>query len=176
MGKQPPFRFNPRGQQPSAPPYIALDRFGKMLEPGHLVMFHSTEDLIFEVIAVEPVLSANLPQGQQGIRVTLSSKFPVEFFAAMPNRSMVLIGETQERIALRAQQNGNAAAVPEPHAPSGIVLTDPPAATEDAAMSAETAHESGRPCGCDPGAGWVCERHRAEAEPDGKTEPAKDID
>ena len=26
------------------------------------------------------------------------------------------------------------------------------------------AHESGRPCGCDPGADWVCARHQAEAD------------
>lgn len=23
-------------------------------------------------------------------------------------------------------------------------------------------HESARPCGCDPGAGWVCQRHQLE--------------
>ncbi len=25
---------------------------------------------------------------------------------------------------------------------------------------AANAHESARPCGCDPGAKWICERHR----------------
>jgi hypothetical protein len=25
-------------------------------------------------------------------------------------------------------------------------------------------NQSGQPCGCDPGAGWTCERHRPESD------------
>lgn len=28
----------------------------------------------------------------------------------------------------------------------------------------ESGYESCRPCGCDPGANWVCQRHQAEAK------------
>jgi hypothetical protein len=125
MSKSP---FRPFKSLPARPPSIAIDRLGKMIEPGHLVMFNSPEDLIFEVADVRPVLNPGIPGGQQAIQILLRAEFPVMFLAAQPNRGMVIIGETQAKIAARAANNGVGAVAPEvaPEAPSGIVLTDAP--------------------------------------------------
>lgn len=104
--------------QPQRPPMVALDRFGKPLEAGHLIMFHCDEDLIFEIVSVGPVLNPAV-QGGQAIQVVLAAQFPVMFQPAMPNRTMVIIGETQARITERAGSNGKSETTP-----SGIVLTD----------------------------------------------------
>lgn len=133
-------------QQPPRPPMVAIDRFGKMIEAGHLVMFHNEVDLILEVVSVGPVLNPSI-QGGQAIQIVLRGQFPVMCAPAQANQGFCIVGESQARIAERAAGNGQPATAP-PDPPSGIVLTDP--------------DESALPCGCDAAAGWVCEQHRAE--------------
>lgn len=126
MNKSNPFGRMPT--QPPRPPMVAVDRFGKQIEAGHLIMFHMEEDLIFEVVSVGPVLNPSI-QGGQAIQVVLAAQFPVMFQPAFPNRTMVVCGETKARIEAQAGKNGGA-----PHLlgdPStervtegGIVLTD----------------------------------------------------
>ena len=160
------------GGRPPQIPKVAIDRFGKLIEPGHLVMFHPGEDLIFEVVHVGPVLNPSV-QGGQAIQAVLRAEFPVQFMPAQPNRGMVIVGESKARIDAQAASNGQGVALPAPgdeeQPPSGIVLTDLEKATEDRETisggeveAPERTVESGRPCGCDPGAGWVCEQHRVE--------------
>jgi hypothetical protein len=92
----------PGGMQP---PAVALDRFGKVLEAGHLVLFHPGEDLVFEVVDVRPVLNPNAPAGR-AMQVTLRAAFPVQTVAALPDRGMVIVGESQERLNKQASENG----------------------------------------------------------------------
>jgi hypothetical protein len=47
---------------------------------------------------------------------------------------------------------------------SGSPAVETGSLTFEDAPPAETPHESGRPCGCDPGAGWTCEQHQAEKD------------
>lgn len=99
---------NPFGRiapQPPRPPMVAIDRFGKQIEAGHLIMFHMEEDPIFEVVSVGPALNPSLPGGQ-AIQVVLQAKFPVMFQPAAANRTMVICGETQARIEAMAARNG----------------------------------------------------------------------
>lgn len=154
----------PGGQIPQLP-RVAVDRFGKLIESGHLVMFHSVEDLIFEVVNVGPVLNPGV-QGGQAVQAVLTATFPVQFLPGMPNRGMVIVGESKARLDAKAANNGKVnvadAGFPEPSSEGpSIVLTD-----ADAPVSDPPEHESGRPCGCDPGATppWVCEQHQADSE------------
>ena len=180
--------------RPPQIPMVAIDRYGKMIEAGHLVQFHNGEDLVFEVVHVGPVLNPSI-QGGQAIQVMFRAEFPVQFLPATPNRGMVIVGESQARIQARAWNNGQPAAGPvlvpgdEHHPPSGIVLTDmgdggpgaevaprdlgdtsdPDEAFRDRESisggeldAPERTPDSAQPCGCDAGAGWVCEQHRAE--------------
>ncbi len=129
--KKSPFRpfTGPKAMQAQAmrPPSVAIDRMQRMIEVGHLVMFHNEEDLIFEVVDIRPVLDPNIPQGQGVVTVMLSAQFPVHTHAAMPNRGMIIVGESPARIAKQASENGNR---PEESvrvaSASGLVLTDAP--------------------------------------------------
>jgi len=90
-------------------PMIAFDRFRKVIEPGHLVMFNSPEDLVFEVVSVKPVLNpAMQAAGVQAMEMTIAARFPVQFAAGQVNRGIVIVGETQERIQAKAGSNGQA--------------------------------------------------------------------
>ena len=40
--KKPPFTL--------ARPHLAVDRYGRYIEPGHLVQYHSPIELVFEVV------------------------------------------------------------------------------------------------------------------------------
>lgn len=110
---------------------VAVDRFGKQIEQGHLIMFHMEEDLIFEVISVGPVLNPAVPGGN-AIQVVLAAQFPVMFQPAAPNRTMVVVGETKARIDAAAARNGGGKTHligetgGERVSEGGIVLTDAP--------------------------------------------------
>lgn len=118
-------------QQPPRPPLIALDRLGKAIEPGHLLLVMSPMGLMFEVLDVRPVLNPAQPGAMQ---VTIQSRVPVQMRAAVPFESFVIIGETDARKAVMAANNGsrrdlsaeemNHDVVSVAPAPSGIVLTD----------------------------------------------------
>lgn len=108
--------FSPFKAQPPRPPSIALDRFGHMIEVGHIVLFHHGEDLAFEVVDVRPVLNPGAPA--QTIQIMLKAEFPVQTLAAMPNRGFVIVGESQARLAAKAADNGKPERVP------SITLTD----------------------------------------------------
>lgn len=144
-------------------PLVAVDKLGKMVEQGHLVIYCSPDPLIvYEVVDVRPVLNPGESSGR-AMKVTLQTQLDVQCQTGVPSRNLLIIGETQARIQARAGSNGQ----PE-KGPSGIVLTD----VDDGGPGDEGAPrdlgdvsdplESGRPCGCDPSAGWVCEQHRAE--------------
>ena len=111
MSKEKLFRSMPSmdpSQLQTRVPHVAVDRLGHAIEVGHLVMFHSSEDLIFEVIDVRPVLNPTLvAAGQQAMQVTLQTKFPVQVRAAMPNRGMVIVGESEARIHARTAAANN---------------------------------------------------------------------
>ena len=126
------FRNQNRGGMPPIPPATALDRFGHVVEPGHIVLFNSPEDLAFEAVDVTPLLNPGLPPGQRMMNVVLQARFPVTIMGAMPNRGLVIVGETEARIAAQVADNGAGRQEPpdQPAAPSGIVLTDAPAGTE----------------------------------------------
>ena len=110
--------------RPPMPPAIAIDRLGKLIEAGHLILFHAEEDLIFEVTDVRPVLNPGMvAAGKGAMQITLAAKFPVQCAAAVANRGMVIVGETEARIQARAMGNGQ----PMTTVPStGLVLTDAP--------------------------------------------------
>lgn len=122
------------------PPMLALDRLGKSIEAGHLVLFHNMEDLIFEVTEVHPVLDPGMrmADGSVVMQVGLVTQVPLRIRAAEPSGSLVIIGETQARIKARIEarvgapdDNGRGAVVgsiqpadapAEP--PDKIVITD----------------------------------------------------
>lgn len=112
--------FSPFKQPPPRPPSVALDRFGKIVEPGHLVLVHSNVDLLFEVVDVRPVLNPSVAQGQ-AMQVTIRAHFPVQILSAHPSEGFVIVGESQARLEAKAANNGSA---PEPAPPSGLALTD----------------------------------------------------
>lgn len=149
--------FNP--MPPQRPPSVALDRLGKLIEAGHLILFHGDADLIFEVVSVSPALNPAV-QGGQAMQVIIKAEFPVQVMPALPNRGMVIIGETKARQEAKARNNG------QPAEPSRIVgLDGQPLAAEradDEPAAVADPPESAQPCGCDPGAGWVCEVHRTK--------------
>lgn len=118
--------FSPFKALPPRAPSVAIDRLGKLIEPGHLILFHNEEDLIFEVADVRPVLNPGLPQGTQAMKVMLRTPedFPVVFLAAERNRAMVILGESKARIEAKAGANGQVQEAPVE--PLGIVLTDAP--------------------------------------------------
>lgn len=115
MGKHTPFRFKPQ-QQPLPPQVFALDRFGKVIEKGHLVMFHNDVDMICEVTDIGPILQPNAPQGM--VQIMLRAQVPVMTAAAQPSRLLAVCGETEEYRAARegAAKNGDVEPEKEPGA------------------------------------------------------------
>lgn len=131
MGKD-LFRMpQPRAPQP---PMVAIDRMGRPIEPGHLILFHASEDLLFEVVSVGPVLNPSV-QGGRSMRMVIQANFPVEFMPAYPNRGVVVVGETQARIDAKAAANGKVAApiggVPKILMTDADDLTAPPDPVDD---------------------------------------------
>jgi hypothetical protein len=103
-------------------PHLAMDRFNRIMEPGQLVMYRATMDLVFEVVDVRPVLNpALVAQGQQAMQVTLRAQFPVQVAAAVPSSSLVIIGETEARMKAQAKAAGDGQ--PEAAGPK-LVVTD----------------------------------------------------
>jgi len=74
----------------------AIDRFGKRVEVGQYVLYHSEVDLVFEVKAIAPVVDPMLPVGL--VRLSLECTVPVTLPA------------NQRQIALAVCRE------PEPHA------------------------------------------------------------
>lgn len=142
-----PFRSIKGGLPPMPPrmPMVVLDRFGKGVEAGHLVLFHNNEDLVFEVTDVRPILNpAMQANGVQAMQITLAAQFPVHYSAGQANRDIAIVGESQRRLAERAASNGHGDIAPsttkEDQASSGIVLTDapdPPAGTDESSAKPE---------------------------------------
>lgn len=133
--------FSPFGKQPPPIPQmpkVALDRFGHLIEPGHLVMYHAPNDLLLEVVAVHPVVNP-AAQGGMAIQMTLRAQFNIQGASGVPAGSLVIVGETQERIAAKAGNNGHADATgpssqADGHADSSegpkLILTDGDMPTE----------------------------------------------
>lgn len=112
--------FSPFQAQPPRVPAVAVDRLGKMIEQGHLVLYHSSDDLIYEVVDLRPVLNPAMPNAMQ---ITLQTSFNVQIMSAVPSRAFIIVGESQARQAARAAGNGALGAVA-PDPPSALVLTD----------------------------------------------------
>jgi hypothetical protein len=103
-------------------PHVALDRMGRLIEPGHLVLYHAPVDCIFQVVSVTPVLNpALVAGGQQAMQVTLYAQFPVQMASAVPSSSLVIIGETEARMKAQAKAAGDGQ--PEAAGPK-LVVTD----------------------------------------------------
>lgn len=117
--------FGRMGNQPPRPPSIALDRMGKLIEAGHLVMFHAEEDLVFEVVSVGPVLHPGAPAGQ-AIQIMLAAQFPVMTQAATPNRGFVIVGESKTRLDAQAKAANNGNGELERAYESAVVGENPP--------------------------------------------------
>ena len=126
MSKTSPFR-----SIPPPPPAIALDRFGNLLEPGHLVMYRPELDTIFEVVEVAPEIHPSAPKGT--MRVILAAQFPIGVPYATPINRLVICGKSHARVQAEQMtaQNGAGLAPPpavaEALAQAGpkLVLTDP---------------------------------------------------
>lgn len=102
---------------------LAVDRFGKRIEPGHIVLWKPPVDMMYEVVEIKPALDASLPQNQAFVHVVMKADMKHLIEAAKPNLSLIVVGETEARIKAKAESNGTPVeATPEP---SGIVLTDP---------------------------------------------------
>ena len=121
-----------------------LDRFGQKIEPGTLLLFHPPYDYVYTVVDVAPVLAPNVPPGY--VRLTLELKMQATVPVNQPQMTMVSVGKQE------APETANASDVVTPIAP-------PPTEVGDAEVSAL----SGQPCGCDPAADHLCERHAQEA-------------
>lgn len=117
MGKSP---FSPFRQAPPPIPQVAIDRLGKIIEQGHLVLYHSPDDMIYEVVDLRPVLNPSMPNAMQ---VTLQTQFNVLIQAAVPSRAFIIVGESAARQQARAAGNGALGTVA-PDPPSALVLTD----------------------------------------------------
>ncbi len=103
-------------------PMVAVDRFGKLIEAGHLVMYRSNIDIIFEVVDVRPVLNpgAQMPM----VQITMQAQFPVQAPAGSRTNEIVICGESRSRVEAKAGNNGKAEEAKD--APPMIALTDVP--------------------------------------------------
>jgi hypothetical protein len=107
---------------PMRPPTIAVDRMGRPIEPGHLILMNDPNGFVFEVVAVTPVLNPAMPPGQAAVQVMVRAEFPIHVQAGAIQRGLIVVGETKARKELLAQGNG----APEAEGPK-LVLTDPDA-------------------------------------------------
>ncbi len=117
------------------PPSVVIDRMGRMIEAGHLVLFHAPNDLVFEVVAISPVLNPSIPDGQKAMQLSIRAEFNVQTLAAMRDQNLIVVGETEAR-SKRNGANGPVAVEEIPQEPSGIMLTDGPVAVPDPATEA----------------------------------------
>lgn len=107
-------------------PKVHLDRFGHLIEPGHLVLYHPPQDLVLEVVDVTPVLNPSA-SGGTAMQTTLQARFKVQALTGIPDGSLIIVGESQERLAAKAASNGSGETTKrQTQRPSGLVLTDAP--------------------------------------------------
>lgn len=71
----------------------ARDRFNNIIEPGQKLLYKTPFDLMFEVVAVAPVLDPNVPPGMMD--VTLAVRFPLRVMANQPNPGAVIVAQVQ---------------------------------------------------------------------------------
>ena len=85
----------PHGKSPinglTPAPSVALDRFGRVLKAGQLVLYRPPMDLIFEVVSVGSALDPRAPQG--AITLALYAKVPVSCAPGVPLGEIVIVGE-----------------------------------------------------------------------------------
>lgn len=92
----------------SGPPKIAIDRFGNIIEAGHLVLYHNDQDLVMEVIDVTPVLNPNLPPGVSAMQIRLEvKKMIIQTMAASPFPALIVVGKSETRTKAEAKAAGN---------------------------------------------------------------------
>ena len=114
--KKPPFTL--------ARPHLAVDRYGRYIEPGHLVQYHSPIELVFEVVDVRAVLNPVLvAKGMQAMQLTLRAQFPIQIVAAQPDQTLVIIGDSQARAKALAEAGKDGQ--PQEPEPSLVDITDP---------------------------------------------------
>lgn len=91
-GQLPPEFRGPVG--PTAPP-VALDRLGREIVPGALVLLeHNATDIVFQVAAVKPLLLPDAPQG--AMEVVLVATVPITMGRAQPSSRMFVVGYPDE--------------------------------------------------------------------------------
>ena len=72
---------------------LPLDRFGRPIQIGAMVAYHSPVDLVFQVANTRPILD---PQARPGlVEVTLSVQFPVNVMARQPFIQMIVVVPAQ---------------------------------------------------------------------------------
>jgi hypothetical protein len=88
-------------QQVAAGNVNALDRFGKKIEPGDLLMLRTDVDLLFTVLEVGPSLDRNGPPGLMNVKLTAT--FELKTQGGIPYRQAHIYG----RQALSAEPPGS---------------------------------------------------------------------
>ncbi len=111
--------------KPPRPPSIAMDMMGRVIEPGHLMAYSPDGHLVVEVVSVTPILRPDVPSGL--MEVTVQARFALSTLPAQPIRQLVIVGETQARLAAKAGNNGQMVPEPEPDSsgPTGPVQLVP---------------------------------------------------
>lgn len=71
-----------------------LDRFGKPITPGALVLWRAPFDMVCEVTAVTPVLDPRFPPGLVQLVVTMTA--PVQAAMGAPQMGLVVVGYQHE--------------------------------------------------------------------------------
>jgi hypothetical protein len=67
----------------------AVDRLGRRLEPGDLVLLHSELDLIFQVASITPILDPKHPSGY--VRLLCRAEVPITMPAGSPFARVVWV-------------------------------------------------------------------------------------
>lgn len=90
----------------------AFDRFGQSIEVGDRVLYHAPQDLIFEVMAVDPVLDRAMPPGL--MRVMLQAVVPMQLQVMTPFPSVIVLRKASAATQFRVPPGADGAGVSKP--------------------------------------------------------------
>lgn len=105
----------------------AADRFGRPIGVGDKILFSNEIDLVFDVLAMTPVLDPNQPPNT--VEFTLSTSFPVRVSAGMPYGKAIIIQKAEPIRQVPSTDNGSGHEAEDPlpapeETPTGIRLVD----------------------------------------------------
>jgi hypothetical protein len=83
----------------------ALDRFGNRIDIGDKLMWKNLVDLVFDVVAVNPVMDPRVAPGLMDITLTVT--FPIRYNGGVPYDKAVIIAKREPVSIPAGSDNGN---------------------------------------------------------------------